>query len=69
MRRAETPDPEPLPRLMRLPDVLSVTGSSRATIYRMMGRAEFPRPIRFGSSSCWDQGEIRDWIEAKKRAR
>jgi predicted DNA-binding transcriptional regulator AlpA len=56
-------------RFLRLDQVLNVVPVSRATLYRMIEKHEFPAPCRLGSSSLWPFTEIRDWSEAVKRAR
>lgn len=44
--------------LVRLPDVLAMTGLGRATIFDHMERGEFPRPVKLGTSAVWPIGEI-----------
>ena len=55
------PDPN---TLLRLRDVIARTAIGRTRIYEMMGRGEFPRPIKIGFSSRWKSSEIDRWIEA-----
>lgn len=38
--------PDETPAMWRIPEVERRTGLSRATVYRMAGAGEFPRPIR-----------------------
>jgi predicted DNA-binding transcriptional regulator AlpA len=38
--------PDEPPAMWRIPEVERRTGLSRATVYRMAGAGEFPRPIR-----------------------
>ena len=35
-------------RLMRLPEVLRITGFSRSTLLAMVARGDFPAPLRIG---------------------
>ena len=50
-------------RLMRLPEVMQATGLSRRTIYRLIGRGEFPAQVQIGANMvAWYQGQIDAWI-------
>lgn len=52
--------------LLRLPSVIHLTGLGRSTIYRMITRKEFPRPVRLGLRSvAWRQSDLSDWIEER----
>ncbi|TNF67269.1 MAG: AlpA family transcriptional regulator [Gammaproteobacteria bacterium] len=56
--------------ILRLPQVISVTNLSRATIYRLINQGEFPRQIKLGErSSGWVQDEINQWLESRIHAR
>ena len=57
-------------RLMRRPEVESITGLSRATIYAKMQKGEFPAPLRLGSNAvAWRADDIEHWIESLPPAR
>lgn len=47
----------------RLPKVMEETGLSRATIYRLMGRGNFPpnRALRSARAKVWIATEVLDW--------
>lgn len=62
-------DPAMHERLIRMPEVTRTVGLSRATIYRMIDRGEFPQPVRQGRTSAWPLNEIHDYLEALKAAR
>ena len=50
-------------RLMRLPEVVQMTGVSRSTIYRWMENGEFPRQISLGANTvAWLESDVEDWI-------
>ena len=50
-------------RLMRLPEVLDLTGLSRATIYRKIAAGTFPPQRNTGSRACgWRVGEVDIWL-------
>ncbi|MEL0167147.1 MAG: AlpA family transcriptional regulator [Pseudomonadaceae bacterium] len=57
-------------KIIRLPTVLAVTGLSRATIYRLMTKKQFPRAIELGPRSCgWIEAEVGEWISQRIEAR
>jgi prophage regulatory protein len=58
-------------RLLRLREVTDRTALSRATIWRMYSRGEFPKPIRAGNSCTtrWIESEVEDWIAGRIRER
>lgn len=57
----------PIDRLLRRPEVESVTGLSRAGIYQKMAQGQFPRPINIGRRAvAWPQSAIDAWIQARK---
>lgn len=52
-------------RLLRIDEVLHVTGLSKNTIYRRMREGTFPRQIRIGPNSvAWRQSDIERWISS-----
>ena len=51
-------------RFMRLPEVLERTGLSKPWIYRLIGRGEFPSPIKLGGRAIgFIESEIDEWID------
>ena len=51
---------------LRRPAVEAATGLSRSSIYDMMDRDEFPRPIRIGKRAvAWPQSAIEAWLESR----
>jgi prophage regulatory protein len=56
-------------RLSRLPSVRERTGLPRSSIYALMARGEFPRPINLGGRSvAWLEDDIGRWIDARVAA-
>jgi prophage regulatory protein len=48
--------------------VLELTGFSRAQLYRLMARGEFPRQISLtdnGRSVCWSEADVQAWQEQR----
>ncbi len=52
--------------IYRLPAVLKVTGLSKATIYRLLERGEFPRRVRL-SQRCvgWRVADVDAWLSER----
>lgn len=50
-------------RLVRLPEVMTRTGLSRSSIYRLMGRGDFPQrePIS-ANVVAWRESDLDRWI-------
>jgi prophage regulatory protein len=52
-----------LDRHYRRTDVEVITGLSRSTIYLMMSRGEFPRPVKItGKAVAWPESVIKNWL-------
>ncbi|MFZ9115024.1 MAG: helix-turn-helix transcriptional regulator [bacterium] len=50
-------------RLMRLPQVKSMTGLSKSTIYSLMAEGSFPKQIKIGPRLvAWTDSDIQQWI-------
>lgn len=50
-------------RLLRLPDVMRMTGLSRTTIYDSMSEGHFPKKRKLGSKTAiWIEGEVKEWM-------
>ncbi len=63
-------NPQRLPRLMRFPEVMELTGLTRSGIYFLIGRGQFPKPIKLGGHSvAFIEPEIAEWIEHKRAIR
>jgi prophage regulatory protein len=51
-------------RLVRLPEVIRLSGMSRATIYRHMEEGTFPKPKRVGVKMiAWKMSDLINWID------
>ncbi len=55
-------------RIMRIQEIIEITGVSRSTIWRMERRGEFPSRVPLGASSIgWLKSEINAWIKNKRK--
>ncbi len=50
--------------LIRIKEVMKMTGLSRSTIYKYVNDSIFPEPVNLGARSvAWRRGHIHDWIK------
>jgi prophage regulatory protein len=53
-------------KVLRLPEVIEITGRKRSTIFADMKAGTFPRPIPLGPRARgWLADEIQEWIRAR----
>ena len=53
-------------RVLRLPEVISVTGLGRSMIYQMEADQRFPKRVRIGTRAVgWLEGEVRAWLQKR----
>ena len=53
-------------RLIRLPEVESIVGLRKSSIYEMMGRKPpaFPHPVKLSRRAvCWPASQIEKWVQ------
>jgi prophage regulatory protein len=49
--------------------VEEITGLSRTTIYALMSRGDFPRPVRLTAKAvAWPESAITDWLATRPSA-
>lgn len=64
--RHALPDTEAPRLLARLPTVLQLTGLGRSTIYRLVARGSFPRPVRVGLRAvAWRWSDLEQWSRSR----
>jgi prophage regulatory protein len=57
-------------RILRLPEVVEVTGKKRSTIYADVKAGRFPRPVPLGARARgWLAEEIEQWIRERAALR
>ena len=55
-------------QIIRLKDVIALTGLSISTIYLRMVQGKFPKDINLGSRAVrWISSEVNEWIEERIR--
>ena len=53
----------------RRTELEKLTGLSRSTIYALMDKGEFPRPVRMTTKAvAWPESKITEWLEQRQTA-
>ncbi|WP_242477992.1 helix-turn-helix transcriptional regulator [Rubrivivax gelatinosus] len=66
--RSLRPSAEP-EGFMRLQSVMRLTGLGRSTIYRMINRQTFPKPVQLSERSIgWRRGDVEQWSRDRPAA-
>ncbi|SDF54404.1 AlpA family transcriptional regulator [Rhodobacter capsulatus] len=56
-------------KFYRRREVEALTGLARSTIYEMMARGEFPRPVKItGKAVAWPESAVADWMADRQSA-
>jgi prophage regulatory protein len=56
--------------LIRIREVVSMTGISKSQVYRLANMGAFPKPTRLTAQSvAWVKQEVQAWIDDKVQAR
>jgi prophage regulatory protein len=51
--------------LYRMPEVTTITGKARSTVYREIAKGRFPAPVQLGAQSvAWRKSAIDRWMAA-----
>lgn len=54
-------------RIMRLPEVMYLTGLSRSSIYSLQSQKKFPRGIKLSDRAVgWSEAQIEIWLNERK---
>ncbi|NTV12335.1 MAG: AlpA family phage regulatory protein [Desulfobulbaceae bacterium] len=54
--------------VLRLPEVIRLTGLCRSSIYEMMNKGLFPNSITLGHRAVgWVVRDVRSWLEARMK--
>lgn len=56
------------PIVYRLPALRQAVGLSTTTIYELINRGDFPRPVQLtGRAVGWPAHEVRAWLDSRPR--
>lgn len=62
-------NPRSTPQILRIRNVVQITGLPRSTIYRLMSQSMFPKNIKLSTVAVgWDMADILLWLSERKRA-
>lgn len=65
---ATTADDPPRDRLIRVDEVIELTGLSRTTLWRRERAGDFPARRRLGANSvAWSEREVLEWVDSQPR--
>lgn len=54
----------PRDRFIRLPEVESVTGCKKSTIYLLISQGKFPKPLRLSARMVvWPETAVLQWVQ------
>ena len=54
-------------KIIRRPEVVARVGLSSATLYRLISRGAFPRPVRLSTRATgWRTDEIEEWLASRR---
>ena len=57
-----------LDKHLRRPEVENLTGLARSTIYDLMAKGAFPRPVRLTRKAvAWPESAIADWLAQRPK--
>lgn len=55
-------------RILRIDDVVELTGMSRSMIYKLQSLNDFPSSMQLSERAVgWRQGDVVEWLESKRR--
>lgn len=56
-------------RVIRRPEVETLTGIPRSTLYAKIALGDFPAPIKIGQRAVgWLEAEVNDWLSSRQRS-
>ena len=54
-------------KLVRVRDVIELTGISRTSLWRLIKAGGFPEPFRLGPRiNCWYEDEVLEWFNSRR---
>lgn len=55
--------------ILRLPEVIRLTGLSKSSIYRLESISKFPARVRLSDAACgWKSEDVQAWITSRPLA-
>ena len=57
-------------RLIRMKEVMHISGLSRTALYLSIKRKDFPAPVKLSARAvAWPQDEVVAWVKSRVRSR
>lgn len=57
-------------RVLRLPEVMKITGVGRSSLYKWISEGSFPRSFLLGSRAVgWFEGDVQIWLDSRVQSR
>ncbi|MAO14396.1 hypothetical protein B9Q17_01875 [Marinobacter vinifirmus] len=57
-------------RVLRRPEVTAIVGLGTTKLYELIGKGQFPKPIRLSERSVgWLESEVQGWIKERAERR
>lgn len=57
-------------RVLRRPEVTAIVGLGTTKLYELIGKGQFPKPIRLSERSVgWLESEVQGWIKERAESR
>ena len=57
--------------IIRIKDIIKITGLSRTSIWRYIRKGSFPEPVALGGPGSravgWHASEVREWLDSRPR--
>ncbi len=55
-------------KIIKIPEVIEMTGLSKSTIYVLISRGEFPAQLKLSErASGWTLSSVEDWIDSRQK--
>ena len=55
--------------ILRMKEVCSELGVSRASVYRLLQSGSFPKPLKLGKRAIgWERDHIQQWVKSRSAA-
>lgn len=53
--------------MLRLREVMGITGLARSTIYKLVNEGVFPKPVKLSTRAvAWRSDHLREWIQQRQ---
>lgn len=66
-RHLDGPTTPKMPRLLRLPEVMELTGLSEGGVYAEMSGGRFPRPVKISRRAvAWREDHLIAWLASRE---